>query len=97
MQGESTRNLLYGCVPRRDSRFRARREGKDTAAAERGQRIDAAQGSPVETPRVDFYRLAMYCARFSMSVSESVLATLVMLPASLVRWRVLNADSCFLM
>src|SRR5205823_14931777 len=29
----------------------ARREGKDTAAAERGQRIDAAQGSPVETPR----------------------------------------------
>ena len=42
------------------------------------------------------YRFAMYCARFSMSASDSVLATLVMLPASLVRCRVLKSLSCFL-
>src|SRR5437763_7453103 len=53
------------------------------------------RGAPSKR-RVDFYRLAMYCARFSMSVSESVLATLVMLPASLVRWRALKSLSCFL-
>ena len=38
----------------------------------------------------------MYCARFSMSSSDSVPATLVMLPASLVRRLALKSASCFL-
>ena len=37
----------------------------------------------------------MYCARFSMSSSDSVPATLVMLPASLVRRFALKSASCF--
>ena len=41
-------------------------------------------------------RFAMYCDRFSMSSSDSVPATLVMLPASLVRRFALKSASCFL-
>ena len=40
------------------------------------------------------YREARYCARFAMSSSDSVRATLVMLPASLVRVRFLKSRSC---
>ena len=42
------------------------------------------------------FRFAMYCDRFSMSSSDSVPATLVMLPASLVRRFTLKSASCFL-
>src|SRR5450755_3862102 len=38
----------------------------------------------------------MYCDRFSMSLSDSVPATLVMLPASLVRRRALKSASCLI-
>ena len=37
----------------------------------------------------------MYCARLSMSSSDNVPATLVMLPASLVRRFALKSASCF--
>jgi len=42
------------------------------------------------------FRFAMYCDRFSMSSSDSVAETLVMLPASLVRRFALKSASCFL-
>ena len=47
-------------------------------------RSGAHVGPPRAAARRQF-RLAMYCDRFSMSSSDSVPATLVMLPASLVR------------